>query len=525
MRAIPTSWSILKLGEIAKKITKGTTPTTNGFSFTAKGINFIKIENLVDGNISLSTIEDFISEEAHYSQQRSALRNGDVLFSIAGTIGTTAIVEDRHLPANTNQAIAIISQFDSVLFPRFLQFQLQSFAAVSITSRARGGAMNNVSLADLKDLDVVVAPQNEQRRIVTKIEELFSELDKGVESLLTAREQLKAYRQSVLKHAFEGNLTADWRAKNPDKLEPVEQHIARLKEARDAWQTREIDRWQVAENSWEPGGGEGQRPAKPSKPVDVPTALEELPKGLPLLPNGWCWVPLDLVALAIDPQPSHRTPPEVKGGIPYVGVGDIDKVTGEFNFEAARKVSPDVLEEHKERYELADGDFILGKIGTIGKPFKIPSQRFYTLSANIVLVRPIADIVEPSFIFSLSSSPIVEMQFEAGSNATTQAAFGIKKVRLLMLPICSGEEQRIVCSILSRTFEAIERAEREIDDAVARVNLLRQSVLSAAFSGRLVAQDPNDGPASIVLARIRTEKQEVGDKSKKMKTNTKEEAS
>ncbi|MDP0971844.1 type I restriction endonuclease subunit S, partial [Klebsiella pneumoniae] len=75
---------------------------------------------------------------------------------------------------------------------------------------------------------------NEQKRIVAKIEELFSELDNGIAVLKTAREQLKVYRQAVLKHAFEGKLTAQWRAENQDKLESPEQLLTRIQQEREA---------------------------------------------------------------------------------------------------------------------------------------------------------------------------------------------------------------------------------------------------------------------------------------------------
>ena len=246
MSEIPFSWCKAPLGQIAEKITKGTTPTTNGFSFQKDGINFIKVENLVDGRISLETVKDYISEPAHQAQSRSALKRGDVLFSIAGTIGEIATVEQIHLPANTNQALAIISGFDGAVTAKFLEFQLKSFASREITGRARGGAMNNISLGDLRELTVRVAPTKEQPRIVAKIEELFSELDEGVESLTTAREQLKVYRQAVLKHAFEGKLTADWRAGNPDKLETPEILLSRIRGERETQYAKAAKEWQRA---------------------------------------------------------------------------------------------------------------------------------------------------------------------------------------------------------------------------------------------------------------------------------------
>lgn len=200
------NWSIVRLGDIAEKITKGGTPTTYGFSFQKNGINFLKVENIQNGSINLKSITDFISEEAHQFQLKSQLDCGDILFSIAGTIGVTTIIDSKHIPANTNQALAIIKGTSDTLIAKFLLWQLEYFVQ-KVKSKARGGAMNNVSLEDLKNLNVFVPPLAEQQRIVEKIDELFSELDKGIETLKTAKEQLKVYRQAVLKYAFEGKLT------------------------------------------------------------------------------------------------------------------------------------------------------------------------------------------------------------------------------------------------------------------------------------------------------------------------------
>ena len=122
---LPDGWEWKKLGDITELITKGTTPTTNGYKFQNSGINFLKIENIVNGEIDLSTIEMFISEEAHQSQKRSQLQENDVLFSIAGTIGDTAIVKKEHLPMNINQAIALIRP-KNILNTFFLKYSLLS---------------------------------------------------------------------------------------------------------------------------------------------------------------------------------------------------------------------------------------------------------------------------------------------------------------------------------------------------------------------------------------------------------------
>lgn len=198
-------WVECTLGEVSSKITKGSTPTTYGFKYQRDGINFIKIENVINGRVELESINQFISDEAHISQKRSQLEEGDVLFSIAGTIGETCLITEDVLPANTNQAFAIINGFNKTLNTSFLRMQLDSFVSRKLKDKARGGAMNNISLTDLRELSIVIPPLVEQKAIVAKIEELFSSLDSGIADLKKAQEQLVIYRQAVLKKAFEGD--------------------------------------------------------------------------------------------------------------------------------------------------------------------------------------------------------------------------------------------------------------------------------------------------------------------------------
>ena len=137
------------------------------------------------------------------------------------------------------------------------------------------------------------------------------------------------------------------------------------------------------------------------------------------------------IANLVDPQPSHRTPPIDEDGIPYVSIKDCDYKTGKINFESARKVSRKVLEEHLNRYTLHDGDFVIGKIGTIGNPVFVPVSDDYTLSANVILVQPNSELVSPYFLKFSFESDYIERQFIEAKNSTSQAAFGIQKVRMI----------------------------------------------------------------------------------------------
>lgn len=196
-------------------------------------------------------------------------------------------------------------------------------------------------------------------------------------------------------------------------------------------------------------------------------------------------VDMDTLANMIDPQPSHRTPPEVSGGIPYIGIGDINYEDQSICFADARKVSRNVLTEHKERYELHAGDFVMGKIGTIGKPFRLPLPQEYTLSANVILIQPKMNAIIPDFLFWQFASPLVTRQLMLGANATSQPAFGIKKARKLQIKICDIEKQKAILQDINEKMSVCDNIQKTVDTALQQAGAMRQSILKQAFEGRL----------------------------------------
>jgi restriction endonuclease S subunit len=158
------------LGDISDKITKGTTPTTNGFKFQTSGINFIKIESITDGGEFIKDKFAHINEECNLALKRSQLKSGDVLFSIAGALGRVAVVDDAILPANTNQALAIISP-KSGLNSRYLEQVLRSeLIQNQISGLKVGVAQSNLSLAQVSDFQIPLPTLEIQKQIVKKIE-------------------------------------------------------------------------------------------------------------------------------------------------------------------------------------------------------------------------------------------------------------------------------------------------------------------------------------------------------------------
>ena len=392
---LPKDWKNVKLkeyvystkGKKPKKISKEQTnecylPYVNIKAFE-KGI----IDEYTDG------VGCVICEEGDFLMVWDGSRSGYVGKAIKGALGSTLV--KLNFPDLDND---------------FAYYFLQS-KYIEINTRAKGVGIPHVDPNLLWNYELLIPPLETQQAIVSKIEELFSELDKGIEDLKTAQQQLKTYRQSVLKWAFEGKLT------------------------------KHKNKWKKAK-------------------------LAEL-------------------AFAIDPQPSHRTPPIVENGIPYVSIKDFDAQNDKIDFTYARKVSKTVLEEHLKRYKLEIGDFVIGKIGTIGKPVRIVLPQNYSLSANIVLIQPRK--INPTFLYYFFQSSIIEKAFTAGAKSTTQAAFGIQKVRELIIELpCDEEQHQIVQEIESRLSVA-DKMEESIAHSLLQAESLRQSILKKAFEGKLIS--------------------------------------
>ena len=183
------------------------------------------------------------------------------------------------------------------------------------------------------------------------------------------------------------------------------------------------------------------------------------------------------VAEAVDPQPSHRTPPVQEGGVPYVSIKDCDYKTGKIDFEGARKVARKVLEEHLNRYTLHDGDFVIGKIGTIGNPVFIPARDDYTLSANVVLVQPNSEVVSPYFLKYSFESDFVERQFSEAKNSTSQAAFGIQKVRNVKVMNPDLDTQRAFEKFVNQ----VDKSKVAVQKALDETQLLFDSLMQQYF--------------------------------------------
>lgn len=365
----------------------------------------------------------------------------------------------------------------------------------------RSTAIPGLNRDDAYQLVVLLPPLAEQRRIVARIEELFSELDKGVASLKKARAQLKTYRQAVLKDAFEGKLTAKWREENSHKLDKPEQLLARTKQERTTRYEQQLQQWKAAVRTWEESGKLGRKPSRPKKPADLlPVASDDL-KELPLLPQGYAYTCLANLGELGRGKSKHRprNAPELFGGpYPFIQTGEI-------------KAAGRIIREHSKTYsDIGLAQSRLWPKGTlcITIAANIAETAFLGFEGcfpdSVVGFTAAKKLVLPEYIELFIKS--VRTRIEAYAPATAQKNINLTTLENLVVPLCSLKEQQIFVDQLEAVLSVIEDQDRTIDKQLLKADALRQSVLKKAFSGQLVPQDPNDEPASMLLERIKAEK-------------------
>jgi type I restriction enzyme, S subunit len=504
---LPKNWLKTKLEDVALWGSGGT-PSRKREDYFKGNIPWIKTGEL--GQKYIRDTEEKITEEAVKNSSAKIFPKGSVAIAMYGaTIGKTSILA---IDSSSNQACAIAQPIKQILFNEYFYYyilaQIRKFIELG-----KGGAQPNISQTILKDYFISLPPLNEQSRIVDKIEELFSDLDNGIDSLKKAQQQLKVYRQAVLKCAFEGKLTAQWREeqKRLGKLESAEVLLAQIKAERERRYQQELEDWKTAIALWEANGKEGKKPGMPSDLKDFRDLTHADTADLPPLPKDWFYIRAeeisDFITKGTTPQKGELF--DLKGDIPFIKVYNLTH-QGNLDFS----INPTFVDNETHRKFLArskvfPGDVLMNIVGPpLGKISLVPDLfNEWNINQAIVRFRMIDCLSNKYFKYYLLSQVTIERISSRAKSTVGQFNLTLEICRDAEVPICSFAEQNQIVEELESRLSICDRLESEIETNLKKAEALRQSILKQAFEGKLVPQDPNDEPASVLLERIRAERE------------------
>lgn len=478
------TWERVPLSDVAS-ILNGA-PFDSALFNTTEGLPLVRIRDVIAGETN--TYYTGAYEDAYLVRQGDFLVGMDGDFNSGFWGARTALL---------NQRVCKISPTGAFYDKRLLALALPGYLA-AINANTPSVTVKHLSSKTIGEIGLPLAPRAEQTRIVAKLEELLSDLDSGVAELKAAQKKLGQYRQSLLKAAVEGALTAEWRQHN-QPLETGEQLLERiLLERRARWEAKQTLKFKE----------QGKTPPKDWQ-KKYPEPMQPATTNLPELPHGWVWASGEQLCEFIT---KGTTPPkELDTGndksIPFLRVTNLtDK--GELDLADKVFVSEETHRGFLARSAVYPNDVLMNIVGPpLGQVAVVPSTfDEWNINQAIAIYRAV-DGVSAEYVCLHLLSPVAQQWLKARSKTTAgQTNLTLVVCRSLPFPLPPQEEQHALVLKLNEVIEASTRQRDAIEVSLKQSAAQRQNILRAAFAGQLVPQDPNDEPVSVLLARIRAER-------------------
>jgi len=511
---LPDGWTEASVSEIAellrgvsyKKAVARDTPQ-DGYA------PILRATNIQNDSLVLDSDLVYVPEEHVKPEQK--LQVGDIVICMSSG--------SKHLVGKTGQlsrewmgsfgAFCAAARFHELLDQRFVGCFFGSTRYRNlIRERSSGVNINNLRRGDIETLLFPIPPLAEQRRIAAEIETQFTRLDAGVAALERVRANLRRYRAAALKAACEGWLVpteAELACAEGRDYESADQLLNRiLAERRGRWEADYLDKQRAKgkvpkDDLWR---------RKYKQPI-VPDM-----EGLPELPEGWVVASMDQLTSLITSGPRHWSKYYDRGSGVFLMAQNVRP--GELDLSYRQLVDPPLDDSSRERSQVRKGDLLVTIVGAnTGDVCKVPRELpEHYICQSIALMRPV-DVELSEFVTLYMVSP------ENGQRQYRRYIYGagrphlkFEEMRMTAILLPSLAEQRRIVAEVERRLSVVEALEREVEAALARAQRLRQAVLKKAFEGRLVAQDPDDEPASALLERIRAAREARAAGGKKRKT-------
>lgn len=500
----------------------------NGFAFKSKDyigfsntMNFRMSQIRPGGKVNLDHNPTYLPDNYTTVYSDYLLKDGDVVIAMTDMASDTKILgvptlvkkDDRNLLLNQRVGKFIDLKVDIIHIP-YLRYIITSPQIYAYYKKlGKGGMQINLGKNDVLNAEFTLAPLPEQRAIVAKIEELFSSLDQGISDLKKAQEQLKVYRQAVLKKAFEGELTREWREKKTN-LPTADELLVQIKEERKKHYDKQLEDWKKAVIDWEKKGKEGRKPVKPQRHIDIDQLSKNDLNELASIPTSWKWVKNnELIYYVTSGSRDWKKYYSETKGTYFVRTGDIN--TNKLNLSGAAFVDLPTNVEGK-RSLIEKGDLLMTITGAnVGKiahvDFEI-SEAY--VSQSVALLKYVLKSFSPYLHYYFQSSATGAKFIGAMVYGVGRPVLSLDNMRNAPVSVCSFEEQHQIVQEIESRLSVCDNVESSIKDSLKKAKALRQSILKKAFEGTLLSAEeiaasksaPDYEPASVLLEKIRKEK-------------------
>ncbi len=485
---LPLSWVRANIAALAR-IEMGQSPDSVYYNEKRDGLPFF--QGKTEFGLRYPVVRKWCS------QPKKVAEAGDILLSIRAPVGPSNIAQERCAIGRGLAAIGAETSINQQYLFYFLR-HIEPW----LSSQGTGSTFAAISGDFLRAINVPVAPAAEQTRIVEKLEELLSDLDAGVAELKAAQKKLAQYRQSLLKAAVEGALTADWRSARSlanEEAETGAQLLARiLTERRSRWQVRQLAKFQ----------SQGKAPPKDWQ-AKYPAPVAPDGAGLPALPLGWVWASAEQLCDFITKGTTPSKGLDMAGDkiIPFLRVTNLtDK--GVLDMADKVFVSKKTHRSFLARSVVYPDDVLMNIVGPpLGQVSLVPATFLeWNINQAIAIFRAV-DGVLPGFLSLNLLCPPAQRWLKARSKTTAgQTNLTLEVCRSLPIPLPPRAEQLALIAVADEAINRVAEQALAIQISLKQSAAQRKNILQAAFSGQLVPQDPADEPASALLARIRAER-------------------
>lgn len=489
MNDLPNSWIATALTNLST-IEMGQSPGSHSYNIEGKGLPFFQ------GKAEFQAV--FPEIRKWCTEPTKVVARGDILLSIRAPVGPTNIASEKSC---IGRGLAGI-RAEAGVNHSYLYFFFKNIEPW-LSEQGTGSTFAAISGQFVREISCPVAPAAEQTRIVAKLEELLSDLDAGVAELKAAQKKLAQYRQSLLKAAVEGTLSAEWRTKNIPTESGVQVLHRILTERRARWEAKQLAKYKEQDKA--PPKDWHKKYPEPVKPNT---------NDLPELPQGWVWASAEQISsderysLSIGPFGSNLKVPDYRDmGVPLVFVRNIR--SGNYGGVHTKYVTSAKAIELCA-HSIVAGDVLVTKMGEPpGDADVYPSdQPPAVITADCIKIRCWPGLMEPEFLKVVINSNIGKRQIEPMTQGVAQKKVSLGRFTNLAVPVPPADEQVLIVQqitvALNEAYEQLAAITISLKQSAAQ----RQNILRAAFSGQLVPQDPNDEPASELLSRIRAERTE-----------------